>query len=172
MCPQCGQEIPIGSWPYCPHGSVYPEYAQSFEAIVYDRDPLTGNISYPMSAKDEIPAGYVRETLSTLDQVDRFCRVRSDEASAERRENIRAEKEWWDQRIQTRRQFVDEEMKRRGFRGQGLERIRRFLDARREAKYDRLLSQEVHVFSDVFSYDSSNREPHSSPETGWRNRKA
>jgi hypothetical protein len=114
----------------------------------------------------------VRETLTTLAQIDRFCRARSDEASTERRENILAEKQYWDQRLQGRREFVRAEIKRQGFSGAGFERIVRFLDARRERKYDELLRREVHFFSDVGSFDSSNREPHSSPETGWRNRKA
>ena len=175
VCPECGHEIQIGDWPFCDgsrHGSVYPEYAQSFEPLVVDRDPATGQISYPGSSKDPVPAGYVRERLSTIDQVDRFCRARSDEETSKRRDQIRAERDYWDQRIKERRAWVREEMKRRGFRGRGFDAVTRLLDARREAKYSQLLSQEVHVVSDVFSFDSSNREPHSSAETGWRNRKA
>ena len=174
MCPECGAEIQIGGWPFCDksrHGSIYPEYAQSFSPLVVDRDPLTGQISYPGSTSDPVPAGYVRETLSTIDQVDRFCRARSEEETEKRRDQIRAERDYWDQRIKERREWVRGEMKRRGYRGKGFEAITRLLDARRNAKYAELLNREVHVFSDVFSFDASNREPHSSHETGWRNRK-
>lgn len=171
-CSECGEEIPIGGWPYCPHASVYPEYAQAFEPLVVHVNPTTGQISYPSSKHDPIPEGYVTQTLSTIDQVERFCRARSEEETSKRRDQIRAEKEFWDQRIHNRREFVREEMKRRGFKGRGFEAITRLLDRRREDKYRRLLNQEVHVFSDVISYDASNREPHSSPSTGWKNRKA
>lgn len=171
-CAECGEEIPIGGWPWCPHSSVYPEWAQPFAPMVYDRDAVTGQISYPGSSHDPVPEGYVRHTLSTINQVDDFCRARTDEETSKKRDQIRAEKQYWDQRIQERREFVRAEMKRRGFKGKAFEAITRFLDARREAKYAKLLNQEVNVFSDVISYDSSNREPHSSPATGWRNRKA
>ena len=172
VCSECGEEIPIGGWPFCPHGSVYPEYAQAFRPLVVDRDPVTGAVSYPGSAHDAVPEGYVRETLRTIDQIEHFCRERSDEETAKRREQISAERDYWDRRVQERRAWVREEMKRRGFRGRGFDAVIRLLDAQREAKYSQLLNQEVHVFADVISYDSSNREPHSSAETGWRNRKA
>lgn len=172
VCSDCGQEIPIGGWPFCPHGSIYPEYAQSFTPLVVDRDPLTGAICYPGASTDPTPEGYVRDVFTTIEQVDRFCRTQSDEETARRRENIQAEKDYWDNRIRERREYVREEMKRRGFKGKGFEAVTRLLDARREAKYAQLLKREVNIFSDVFSYDSSNREPHSDQSTGWRNRKA
>jgi len=171
VCSACGEEIPIGGWPFCPHNSVYPEYAQHFTPLLFDRDPLTGKISYVGDSSDPVPAGYVRESLTTLPQIDRFCRARSEEETAERRENIRAEKDFWDNRAKERREFINAEMARRGYRGRGLEVIRRFVDARREANYDRLLRREINFFSDVGSYDASNREPHSSERTGWRQRK-
>lgn len=172
LCSECGQEIPIGGWPFCPHGSIYPEYAQAFEPLVVHVNPTTGHFSYPGSKYDPVPPGYVEQTLSTIDQVERFCRARSDEETGKRRDQIRAEREYWDRRVHERREFVREEMKKRGFKGKAFDAITRFVDARREDRYRRLLNQEVHVFSDVISYDSSNREPHSSQATGWKNRKA
>ena len=71
-----------------------------------DRNPVTGQTSYPGSSKDPVPAGCVRETLSTIDQVDRFCRARSEEETSKRRDQIRAEREYWKWRVQERRQWV------------------------------------------------------------------
>lgn len=175
-CERCGAELVIGSYPFCKgnpsdHDTIRSEWARRFDPIIVDRDPATGKISYPGSAHDPIPEGHVRESLETIAQIERFCGARSQEETEKRRDFFRQEKEFWDNRTRERREFVRAEMAKRGFKGKGFDAVTKLIDARRERKYDEQMRKEVHFFSDVIAFDSSNRNPHSSQETGWKNRK-
>lgn len=175
QCPECGAALNIGDWPFCNktgvHGSIYPDDAQSFQPLIVDRDVETGQLSYPGSASDPVPTGHVRETLSTISQVDRFCRDRSMEETEKRRLTIRAEREYFDQRTKERREQIRSVIAKRGFSGKLFDMITQRIDARREKRYTDLLNREVHFFSDVFAFNSSNRNPHSDESTGWKSRK-
>lgn len=172
ICGQCGQEIHEGDWPFCPHGSTRPEWAQRFDPIVVDWDPKTGQFSHPAHSSEPVPEGYERRSLTTLRQVDEFCRARTAEESAKRRDFLRAEKSYWDDRIKARREFVRDELKRRGYSGRGWEKIQKFMDERRDARHAQRMQREVVFFSDVFAHDSSNRSQHSGEHTAWKQRKA
>lgn len=176
-CDQCGAELVIGSYPFCKgnpsdHDTIRSEWARRFEPMVVDVHPTTGQISYPADAKDPCPEGYHRRSLETIAQIEQFCSARSQEETTKRREFFRQEKEFWDNRTRERREYVRAEMAKRGYKGKGFDAVTKLIDARRERKYDEQMRREVHFFSDVISFDSSNRNPHSSAETGWKNRKA
>ena len=176
-CEQCGAELVIGSYPFCrgnpaDHDTIRSEWARRFEPMVVDVHPTTGQVSYPADAKDPCPEGYERRSLETIRQIEDFCSARSREETEKRREFFRNEKQFWDDRIAQRREYVRAEMVRRGFKGKGFDAVTKLLDARRERKYDEQMRKEVHVFSDVIHFDSSNRESHSGPHTDWKQRKA
>lgn len=170
-CSACGKPIHGGDWPFCPHGSTRPELARRFEPLIIDRDPATGQISYPGSSYDPVPAGHVRESLDTIQSVDRFCADRSREETEKRRLVIGAEREHFDARAKERREGIRNIIKQRGFSGKYFEAICARIDGQREARYESMMRREVHFFSDVFAFSSSNRNPHSDERTGWKNRK-
>lgn len=81
-CSNCGQEIRIGSWPFCPDhgfplrrqcGAAHPKE----RAVIY-RGP-NGQVSFPMRNDLPMPEnlqkwGYVREELPSLQDVRRIER--------------------------------------------------------------------------------------------------
>lgn len=176
-CGQCGAELVIGSYPFCKgnpqdHDTIRSEWARRFDPPLVDINHETGQWHQPGSVHDTLLPGYERKSLDTLAQIEQFCSARSAEETAKRRDFFRQEKEYWDNRIRERREYVRAEMAKRGFKGKGFDAVTKLLDARRERNYDKEMRKEVHVFSDVLHFDSSNRESHSSAETGWKNRKA
>lgn len=176
-CVVCGAILVIGSYPFCKgnpadHDTIRSEWARRFEPLLVDINAETGAVSYPGASTDEVPAGYYRRSLETIHQIEEFCNARSREETEKRRDQIRGERQFWDQRVKERREAVRALIAKQGFRGEGWEKICRFIDARRERKYDDLMRRQVNVFSDVLHFDASNRESYSSEQTGWKQRKA
>jgi len=70
-CPSCGAEILVGTWPFCPHGSILPGTAQGFEPVAVFKDSR-GHFLFPGRAAQKPPAGYQRIELRTTAAVRKF----------------------------------------------------------------------------------------------------
>lgn len=80
-CGSCGQELEIGDFPFCPHGSVFERNA-NFSPIVIHQD-AEGNVSFP--GRSDVPPrpGYQRVELNTTAEVRAFERQYNQRMRAE-----------------------------------------------------------------------------------------
>ena len=78
-CPECGEYLEIGDWPWCPHESTRKRHhtAHAKERVVVFENPQTGEIRYP--GRNDVPVpqryidqGFVRKELPTLRSVEKF----------------------------------------------------------------------------------------------------
>ena len=171
VCEECGQELAVGDWPYCPHGSVREANARRWDPIVvWESDAEPDKLSYPGQADEPCPEGYHRIEITNLREADRFVKranlIERSKAQAARDLNYQA----IDERVQRRR--ADTEARIRGNpRAEALFRsVREWADKRREEKRAKH-SMEPNFHIQVLSFDSGHRNAYSGPETGWRDRK-
>lgn len=87
-CPDCGQELKIGSWPFCgplghgtPQGNLSPRPVHDSEAAMVYLHPETGQVRYPGRADRPMPEryrqqGFEERRLRTLRELDGFCKSR------------------------------------------------------------------------------------------------
>jgi hypothetical protein len=185
ICPQCGQPIEVGDWPYCPHGSTREVNAQRWDPIVvWQSNDDPEKYSYPGMAEEPCPAGYHRVEIQDLRQADRFVsRVNDIERrKAEETRDMRYVLD--DAGVQDRRREEDA----RGWvmRGDGtkfyvrgnaraealLHAAREYADRRRGEKRSRHRNLDPHFHINILSFDSGNRNSYSGPQTGWREKKS
>ena len=166
LCESCGNEVFVGDWPWCPHGSVHGRFAQGFDPVVIHRD-AEGNVRLPGNKSDVPPEGFERVELTTINQ------VRQLEAAM----NGKARREWEDWKQRESEHFSG--LQREGRRALR-ERMREMSplgrmfaeyamaqnDSRRRPDFD------PNFFVEVFSMDASNREAYRDAETGWKPRRA
>ena len=168
-CKDCGHELEIGDYPFCPHESIYVQNAQGFSPVVVHKD-ANGKIRFPGSADAPCPPGFQRVELTTTAEVRRFEReVNAKEREKagqnhasqafisaserrDRREKFIELKKTFSKRGQ---QFADAMMKARDMHRSRLERP--------------VGDPNFHV--EAFSQNSSNREQYNDRATGWRGRK-
>ena len=175
ICPQCGEELEVGDWPFCGspggHGSVYSRDALAFEpAVVWQSISDSERYSFPGSSTEPCPAGYRPIALDSIRKADRFTR----EFNAQERERLSGEraieKAYWDERIKQARADRRAQL---GHNPQALalmEAVARYRDAKRERKYGRKIEPNFHL--QALEFDAGNRQGYSSKETNWRDRKA
>jgi hypothetical protein len=172
-CSECGREIEIGDWPYCPHGALHEVHAQRFDPIVVwasNSDP--DKFSFPGQANERCPPEYHRVEITNLREADRFVSrmnaIERAKAEASRDLNYQALDE------QTKRRREDTMARIRGNpKAEALFRAaREWADRRREEKRARHRNLDPHFHINVLSFDSGNRNSYSGPETGWRERKS
>ena len=166
-CGECGAELQIGDWPYCPHGSIHEQNAQHFDPIVVHRD-ADGAYSFPASVDAPIRPGYERVEIRTLREADRLTREVNSHEDARIREAHYQSEATRDQSRRRNREVLDR-LKRR-FSPAGLEfadGARRYVDQKPSRPPG---SANFHI--DVFAHDASNRELHADERTGWQRRKA
>jgi|SRR5215475_10510899 len=173
-CKDCGHEIEIGEYPFCPHGSIRQATARSWEPIVvWASNTKPDEFSYPGQADEPVPDGYHRVEIQNLREADRFvARVNAIErAKAEGTRDLN--QRFLDEQTRMRRREFDAKL--RGNLspcGEALLRAaREWTDQRRDQKrkVTRNLDPRFHI--QVLSFDSGNRNSYSGPETGWRERK-
>lgn len=171
-CPDCGHEIEIGQYPWCPHQPLREANARRWDPIVVwasNTDPE--KFSFPGQADEPCPPEYHRVEITNLREADRFV---SRMNAIERR------------KMETTRdlnyQALNEQIKRRredttarihgNPRAEALFRAARaWADQRREEKRVRHRNLDPRFHIQVLSFDSGNRNSYSGPETGWRERK-
>ena len=183
-CKECGQEVFIGDWPWCPHGSVRGGNAARFDPIVVwqsNADP--DKYSFPGQPNEPVPDGYHKVEITNLREGDHFV-SRFNELERRRLEGGRELRRTLDDAgVKDRRAEEDA----RGYvvradgskfyvrgnaRAEALQRAARIwadkLRERRRAQHSRI---DPHFHSNVLSFDSGNRSSYSGAETNWRERK-
>jgi hypothetical protein len=167
VCPECGEEIEIGDWVFCPHGSTRPEYAQRFEPVVIHRD-AQGNIRTPGSIHAPVPAGFERVELRTAAEIRHFEREMN-RRERSRGEDVRSREEqhWGAQKAASRSELFQA---MRGMSNEGRDYARYAIEQGNQRRH-RLASYDPGFHIEAFSQDASNREAHSDSRTGWKGRK-
>lgn len=182
-CKECGKEVVIGDWPFCPHGLVRGADSRPFQPIeVWQSNADPDKYSFPGEANEPVPDGYHKIVISNLREGDRFTsrfneleRRRIDEERHLRHTlddaGVRDRRSEEDARGWVMRADGSKFHIRGNQRAENLRRAaREWADRRREANRSRERSNpNFHI--QVLSFDSGNRNSHSSPETGWRERK-
>jgi hypothetical protein len=164
-CNKCGKGLEIGDFPFCPHESIYPQHAQTFDPVVIHRNEA-GEVRFPGRTDAQVPAGYEKVELRTLAEVRKFeremnARDRAVHASAQERSRIQMEQ----LRLKERGELLQMMQQMSPF-GRDLTRVAiQATDERARKEYDP--GFRVEVFSD----DASNREAHRDRETGWKERR-
>ena len=163
-CPDCNQELQIGDWPYCPHGSTRPEYALRFDPIVVHQ-AADGSYRFPMAADAPVPPGYQKVELTTRRQVEALehsvnARERREfEKHAERQRA--ASNEFWS------RQNAELRARAKNFSPEGRAAVEYLIE--RQAREDRVPSAPDPGFHvEIMHYNSSNREGHDDARTHWK----
>lgn len=71
-CFKCGNQLHVGDWPYCPHGSTMSTRAQAFSPVVVFKDRKTGEYVFPGSATEKPPKNCEKIELTNSYQVRKF----------------------------------------------------------------------------------------------------
>ena len=172
ICSDCGKEVEIGQWPWCPHGELYEQNARNFDPIrlhVSDTDP--NNIQYPGRNDELPPSGYHSVDITNIREADQWTR----RINAVEREKMMTErlmhKAYFDEQLQRRR--ADRLAKVRGnHKAEMLLRAAaEMVDRKREMKYHNIDKSDPKFHIQALSFDSGNRNSYSGEDTGWRERK-
>jgi hypothetical protein len=165
-CSQCGAELEIGSWPYCPHGSLYAQPAQHFDPIVVHQ-AADGSYSFPASVDAPIRPGYRKVEIRTLREADRITREVNSREDAKIEQVHRERQSQLAANVIKSRAELDQAKSR--FTPQGREfaaKMREYVNQKRRPGPGRA---NFHI--DVFANDQSNREAHADARTDWKSRK-
>lgn len=169
-CANCGAELQIGDYPFCPHGSIYPNAAQHFDPIVVHVSG-DGQYRFPASTDAAVPSGYRKVEIRTIQEADRVSR----EVNRSEDQTLRAVQRQSDEsRMATRsrnRAFMNNLRNRMSAHGrQFLDQAREYQEQKdKQRENSRPRSTNFHI--DVFANDSSNREQHRDARTNWQGRK-
>lgn len=185
ICSQCGMQICIGDWPYCPHGSTHRDNAQHFDPIVvWQSNTDSEKFSFPGQSNETCPPEYHRVEITNMRQADQFVskmnaieRRRMEETRDMRHvlddagvKDRRAEEDarGWAVRADGSKFYI-----RGNSRAEALQRrVREWADKLRERRRGQhpRLDPQFHI--NVLSFNSGNRSSYSGPETGWREKKS
>ena len=172
FCPDCGQELHIGDWAYCPHEPLHERSARRFDPIViWASNSDSEKFSFPGQANEPVPEGYHKIEITDLRQADRFVAKMNDieRRKLEGERDVRHALD--DAGIRERRRNEDA----RGVvnaRALALRRrVREWTDKVREQRRSRHPRIDPQFHINVLSFDSGNRNSYSGPETGWREKK-
>lgn len=147
--------------------------ALRFDPVIIDRRMEAGEYvySYPGSKADPLEPGYERIQLSNISEVDRHVRSVGGKEQELRSMNLQLERQAWDRRTKERREDTRALIARKGFSGKYFDAVCQLVDRNREKRYRELENKQVAFHNQALSFDASNRQGHSSAETGWRDRK-
>lgn len=175
VCSDCGQELQIGSWAWCPHGSVFPETAQRFDPIIVWQSNIdSAKYSFPGQANEPVPKGFHTLEITNMRQADqfvsRFNHIERQKLEAERRERYALD----DAGVKQRRYEEDALGKLRGnSRAEALQRrVREWADKQRDRRREMHPRIDPHFHNNALSFFSGNRASFSGPETSWREKKS
>jgi len=172
LCRECGQELHIGDYPFCPHGSIYEQNAQRFDAIVvWQHNSEPDKYSFPGHANESCPADYHRVEITNLREADRFVtRMNAIERAkmvTTRDLNYQA----LDEQTKRRREDIAARIRGNAKMEALFRQAREWTDRSKERKRSRHRSLDPHFHIQVLSYDSGNRNSYAGPETSWREQK-
>ena len=173
ICSECGHELAIGDWPYCPHGPLYDQNAQHFDPVVVwqsNVDPF--KYSFPGQANEPCPADYHRVELRNMREADRFVHKMND-IERRRLEEYRDMRHALDDAgIRERRSNEDAKGVMNERAAAMRRRVREWTDKLRDERRGKHARIDPQFHINVLSYDSGNRNSYSGPETGWREKKS
>jgi hypothetical protein len=174
-CPQCGHEIEIGQYPYCPHGWIHERNAQRFETIVvWQSNSDAEKFSFPGQANEPAPEGYHKIEITNIRQADQFV-ARMNGIERRKLEAQRDQRYALDDAGVKQRRYEEDVLGRlRGnTRAENLQRrVREWADKLRERRRGQHPRIDPQFHINVLSFDSGNRNSYSGPETGWREKKS
>jgi len=166
ICDKCGKIIQIGDFPFCPHGSIYPQPAQPAIPTVIFRS-RTGKIRFPGRADTPTPRGYERIELTTQHSRDKFEREYGKQETAKLRENFFQNQANWEATLSHNKKGL-ESLRDMSPQGRQLyDKIQQDI-ANRRAK---VAPSDAGFYIESSHFDSSNREGWSDHDTGWKERK-
>jgi hypothetical protein len=166
-CSQCGAELQIGDFPFCPHGSIYAQTAQHFDPIVVHQAP-DGSYSFPASVDAPVRPGYVKVEIRTLREADRITREVNSREDAAIRQQHHVEQAQREAKRSEYRAQLDRAKERFSPKGREFaEKMREYVNSKRRPGPG---SANFHI--DVFANDRSNREVHRDARTDWKSRHA
>ena len=169
-CKECGAEVFIGSWPWCPHGMIREANAKHFDPIVvWASNTELDKYQFPGQPNEPAPDGYHKVEITNMRQADHFVGKFNDQE----RQRLEGERRMrWaldDAGIKERRANEDA----RGVKSSRADALRRavreWADRKRDARSRG--SIDPHFHNNALSFDSGNRNSYSGEETGWRERK-
>ena len=171
-CKECGAEVFIGDWPWCPHGTVHESNARRFDDIVVwqsNADPE--KYSFPGQANERVPDGYHKIVISNLRQGDQFT-SRFNDLERQRLQTERDQRWALDDAGIRERRANEDALGTVSTRADALRRsVREWADRRREEMRKKHSRIDPQFHNDALSYNSGNRNSYSGEETGWRERK-
>jgi ElaB/YqjD/DUF883 family membrane-anchored ribosome-binding protein len=165
-CVRCGHELQIGDYPFCPHGSIFTQFAQHFDPIVLHQ-AADGSYSFPASVDAPVRPGYRKVEVRTIQEADRVTREVNSREESKAREIHAQSESMREATLSRNRRDMDKLRDRLSDAGkQFAERARQYVDSKPRRGF-----QSPNFHMDVFSFDSSNREVHRDDRTGWKGRK-
>lgn len=144
--------------------------AKKFDPIeiwVSNDDP--NKISVPPAAGMPVDEGYHKVEINNLPQAD-YWEKRINQIETKKVEGYRdSERAYWDDVARERRADIRARIGGNPRARALFEAVQQFVDLKRERRYGRRLDARAHF--QVIAFDSSNRDGHRGPETGWRNKR-
>lgn len=172
ICKECGKEFVIGDWPFCPHGSVFPERAQRFDPIVvWQSNTDSEKYSFPGQANEAVPEGYHKVEITNMRQADQLV-ARVNDIERRKIEETRAMRYALDDAGIRERRRNEDAKGLTSARAEALRRrVREWTDKRRADRRAARPRIDPQFHINILSFDSGNRNSYSGQETGWREKK-
>lgn len=173
-CPTCNQEMQVGDWPFCNpgggHSPLREQNAKRFDpVVVWESITSPGQFSFPGRADEPVPDGYRALSLTNLREADRFVSRFNEQERARLSDERDYERQYWDARLSQRRSDTLARIGNNSRAAAMLKAVAEYRDAKRDRKYARKIDPHFHI--QALSFDSGNRQGHSSAATGWKDRK-
>lgn len=150
--------------------------AQRFEPIVIHQSVSDPNsFSFPGASSDRCPAGYRPIHITNMREAERWTKRINNLETSKATELRDMNREYFEEKTIIRRQEIDSRMRANGMDGSGRARFlrdmaRRLADRRHAKNFGpRAMNANFHI--QALEFDSSNRNPHSGPETDWKQRR-
>lgn len=172
-CTRCGVIYRIGDWPLCngdpanhvpPQGSFRRGNAQSFSPVVVFRGQ-GGRISVPGDNRDPTPHGYERVEIDSVRGVRKLQKALDLQSRIEREGVDQREELAIAQDRKIRRTNLRAKMPSMSEQGRAFAKLAM---AQTDAKPKKRYTPGNYIES--FEYDKSNRLPHNSERTGWKDK--
>ena len=173
VCPVCGGELIVGSYPFCKgnpadHETVRTRMAQSIQGTVYFQN-AAGDISFPPSPNSPLPKGFEKKVLTTLRAADTFMREQNQREQIRAEEAVTNEKRYWKEVYSQGAASLESLLHSGRFTGDRAVYAENAI--RKMRNYEGKKAHVPNFYIEPLVYDSSNRESWCGPETDWKERK-
>lgn len=171
-CNQCGMNVEIGDWPYCPHGSVFHNEAKRFDPIVvWQSNTDSEKYSFPGQPNERVPEGYHKVEIANMRQADQFT-SRMNDIERRKMEELRNTRYALDDAGIKQRRYEEDVKGAISPQAAALRRaVRDWTDKMRERRRAAHPRIDPQFHNNALSFNSGSRSSYSGPETGWREKK-